>query len=233
MSDMTRKVNKDIVRDVVGYEGLYSIDIFGNVIKLSTNQEMKPHQNRQGYIKVSLSKDKKQKEYFVHRLIAEAFIPNPQHKDQVNHIDGNKDNNVVWNLEWVTSKENNIHAADTGLVKSGKRVRIVETGEVFSSLGSCARKLNCNAANISRVISNQDRNYTCCGYHFEWADEPFKSRSLNNFTDTEKRIFLSAISREEKICKEIDSEKVDDGNVILLVPICKSIERKVKKTLWE
>ena len=89
----------DIVRDVVGYEGLYTIDIFGNVIRVKDNKEMSQQINKFGYANVSLCKDGKQKSFRVHRLIAQAFIPNPQNKEQVNHIDGNKLNNYVDNLE--------------------------------------------------------------------------------------------------------------------------------------
>lgn len=162
---------KKLTRDVVGFEGLYTIDIFGNITNLRTNKYMKQYMNIFGYMNVRLTKNKKQKEYKVHRLIAEAFIPNPQHKKQVNHIDGNKANNVVWNLEWTTNKDNCIHAADTGLTKSGKKVRIIETGEVFNSIGSCARKIEGNACNISRCLYNTAKNYSHKGLHFEWVHE--------------------------------------------------------------
>ena len=76
---MTREV---ITRDIVGYEGLYTIDIFGNVINLKNNREVKQQKNKFGYMCVSLYKDKKQKQYRVHRLIAETFISNPQNKEQ-------------------------------------------------------------------------------------------------------------------------------------------------------
>lgn len=75
---MTREV---ITRDIVGYEGLYTIDIFGNVINLKNNREVKQQKNKFGYMNVSLYKDKKQKQYKVHRLIAETFIPNPRNKE--------------------------------------------------------------------------------------------------------------------------------------------------------
>ena len=70
-----------------------------------------------GYKIVWMNIKGKQKHYYLHRLIAEAFIPNPDNKPQVNHIDGNKTNNNVENLEWVTSKENVHHAIRTGLMK--------------------------------------------------------------------------------------------------------------------
>lgn len=158
--------NEEIKRDVVGYEGLYSIDIFGNVIRLSDNKEMKQQMNKFGYVNVSLSKNGKQKQHKIHRLIANAFIPNPQNKEQVNHIDGNKAHNVVWNLEWTTSKENNIHASNTGLIHKARKVKIVETGEIYNSLGSCARAINGNAGDISRCIHSRGTK-THKGYTFE------------------------------------------------------------------
>ena len=160
---MTRE---KLTRDIVGYEGLYSIDIFGNVTNLKTNKEVKQQKNKFGYMNVSLYKDGKQKKYKVHRLIAEAFIPNPQNKEQVNHIDGDKTHNVVWNLEWTTSKENNVHASDTGLVRTAKKVRIIETGEVFNSFGSCARAIGGNAGDISRCIHSRGTTKHK-GYSFE------------------------------------------------------------------
>lgn len=160
---MTRE---ELIRDVIGYEGIYTIDIFGNVFRVKDGKEMLQQRNQFGYMNVSLCKDGKQKQHKIHRLIAQAFILNPQNKEQVNHIDGDKTHNVVWNLEWVTSKENNIHASDTGLVRKARKVRIVETGEIFNSLGSCARAINGNTGDISRCIHSKGTK-THKGYTFE------------------------------------------------------------------
>ena len=75
-----------------------------------------------GYKKVELVKNGKKKSYKVHRLVAMAFIDNPENKPEVNHIDGNKINNHVDNLEWVTSSENSIHAYKTGLSSQKKKL---------------------------------------------------------------------------------------------------------------
>jgi len=103
-----------IKRDIAGYEGLYTIDIFGNIYN-SDGKEMKKRINEFGYFDIGLSKNNKQSRFKVHRLVAQTFIPNPQNKAQVNHIDGNRKNNAVWNLEWVTPKENTQHAIVTKL----------------------------------------------------------------------------------------------------------------------
>lgn len=76
--------------------------------------------NRDTYLTVRISyKDKTTKDYFVHRLVAMLYLPNPENKPIVNHKDGNKHNNALYNLEWVTSKENAVHAVEIGLRKKG------------------------------------------------------------------------------------------------------------------
>lgn len=162
--------NEAITRDVVGYEGLYTIDIFGNVIKTKNGQVVSQQKNKFGYMNVSLGKDGKQKQYKVHRLIAEAFIPNPQNKPQVNHIDGNKSNNVVWNLEWVTCKENVAHAYTVGLTKHGIPVRVVESGKEYKNLTECAKDIHGDIRDIYRCLFT-NKSSTHKGYHFERITE--------------------------------------------------------------
>ena len=112
-------------RDVKGYEGRYFVSNLGRV-KSFTRKHFRllvPQIKWTGYATVSLSAFPagRVKTVFIHRLVAQAFIPNPNNKPYVNHKDGNKQNNCVDNLEWVTTEENNRHARENGLLASGTR----------------------------------------------------------------------------------------------------------------
>lgn len=102
-----------------GYEGLYSVDTDGNIWSYHTVYNKKEKRNLKlhirDYITVSLRKDGKDKRYRVHRLVAEHFIPNPDNLPQVNHKDGNKYNNNINNLEWISQSDNAKHAFANGL----------------------------------------------------------------------------------------------------------------------
>ena len=101
----------------------YTIDTEGNVYSKRKHKYLKQTINKYGYCKVTLQKDKYKKMYSVHRLVAEAFIPNYNKLPQVNHIDGNKQNNHVANLEWCTAKHNMNEAVRTGLFDNCKKIQ--------------------------------------------------------------------------------------------------------------
>ena len=110
---------QELFRDIGGYESLYQISNLGNVrsfTPLSKGGNLKPVY-RKGYATVILRKNGVSKIHSVHRLIAQAFIPNPLQLPYVNHKDGNKSNNDISNLEWCTHLENMRHAFKTGLIK--------------------------------------------------------------------------------------------------------------------
>lgn len=113
----------EIWKDIEGYIGLYQLSNLGRVKSLSrfnsrTERILKTNSvSKSGYIIICLSKDNIKFGIALHRLVAEAFIPNPEGKMQVNHIDGNKLNNTVDNLEWNTASENTIHAINNKLRK--------------------------------------------------------------------------------------------------------------------
>ena len=105
-------------KDIKGYEGLYSVSSDGRIWSEYTKKYLSPGCTR-GYLVVSLSKDGTSKSFKVHRLVAEAFLPNYVEGLVVNHIDGNKQNNLVDNLEFVTQKENVRHSFSMGLSPRG------------------------------------------------------------------------------------------------------------------
>ena len=100
----------------------YEITKEGQVINKTNGHILKPQPNAKGYLRVSICK----KLVFVHRLVAEKYIPNPDNLPQVNHKDGNKLNNNVDNLEWVDNQVNRTHAVLTGLHKSGEAIKTVK-----------------------------------------------------------------------------------------------------------
>ena len=116
---------------IEGYEGLYEISTHGNIRSLEPEIERNdgkinhvPARTRvltdvNGYLYCSLSREGRDRRFAVHRLVAKAFLPNPDNKPEVNHKDGNKHNNHVWNLEWCTRSENQRHAISFGLWKCG------------------------------------------------------------------------------------------------------------------
>lgn len=115
---------------------------------------------------LTLRRDNKQVPQRVHRLVAEAFLGGPHPELDVNHIDGDKTNNCIENLEWCTREENVRHAVTTGLRKGPRRksVRVVETGDVFESLSACAEYFGTDRSCISWALRH---NGIYRGYHLE------------------------------------------------------------------
>lgn len=98
----------------------FEVSTCGNIRRIATDKVLKLHINKQGYLVVcvSLGQRGKQKLFKIHREVAKAFIPNPENKPQVNHIDGDKLNPHVTNLEWATCSENIVHARTNGLANN-------------------------------------------------------------------------------------------------------------------
>lgn len=144
---------------------VYEVSDTGKVRNRRTGKLMKSHINDKGYETIQLSIDGKPKSCRVHRLVAEAFNEGNHDGLDVNHIDGNKLNNNINNLEFCTRQENIIHAHRIGLNYSHKKkkVHIIETGQVFDSVTECADYLGVTRHAVSKCINGSVK---CCrGYH--------------------------------------------------------------------
>ncbi len=160
----------EVWKDVVGYEGKYLVSSEGNVYSFLTKKILK-NILINGYYKVTLCKDGKYHMEWVHRIVAKAFIPNPKNKRCVNHLDENRRNNKVSNLEWATHKENthwgtNIQRMiETQRNTSPKRKAVYQYDEslnlinLYQSASDAARKLNIRADGISHAAIGRDASY--------------------------------------------------------------------------
>ncbi|QVU02011.1 NUMOD4 motif protein [Enterococcus phage vB_EfaS_785CS] len=164
--------------DIKGYEGLYQVSNLGRVKSLKrttnnyscyTDKILKPSFNKKGYLQLHLCKDKCNKTCRVHRLVAEAFIPNHENKQQVNHIDEDKTNNVVSNLEWATTKENVNHGTRTSRMVITNSIPIVAIKDniklEFKSQKHCAIELGLSTGHISQCLSGKRKTHG--GWKFE------------------------------------------------------------------
>ena len=145
----------------------YEVNNYGEVRNRKTGRILKQQINEKGYHTVTLYKDYIPYNQRVHRLVANAFYDGDHDGLDVNHIDGNKSNNHLSNLEICTRKHNIIHAFSTGLKQPSRRkkVRVVETGEVYESIRACGRALGLDQTSITQCLKGRQK--TCGGYHFE------------------------------------------------------------------
>lgn len=136
-------------KPIDGYEEMYAVSDEGEVISF---HKLKPRENNGGYLCVILCKEgKKPKQFFIHRLVANAFLPNPNDLPQVNHKDKDRHNNRVSNLEWCTAKENNLHA-------HGKKV------SQYDLLGNkLAEYASVSVASAITGIGSTGIAHNCCG----------------------------------------------------------------------
>ena len=157
------------VATIPGYNGKYLVTADGSIINTVKGIVMTPKPSNRGYVYVKLYGSDGIETRRVHRLVAEAFIPNPQGKDQVNHKDGIKDNNKVENLEWVTQKENNLHAIRNGLnsteaAVNAQKIRVKQKAldgtliRVWDCMSDASRATGIPVSNISHNCSGRIRH---------------------------------------------------------------------------
>lgn len=141
----------------------YSITKTGKVWSHINNRFLKPFDNS-GYLRIRFKIEwYPHKSFLIHRLVATAFIPNPENKPQINHIDGNKLNNNVSNLEWATSKENNKHSYDTGLNKirtgndgaNSKMIINTETMKIYGTITEACKDIGYHPSTVSCMLNGK------------------------------------------------------------------------------
>ena len=141
----------------------YIITRNGAVFDAKTGQ-VKATYLRNGYRIVNIDN----KNYYVHRLLAQAFLPNPDNLPCINHIDGNKLNNALSNLEWCTYTENIQHAYDNRLRYNARRIMCLETGEVYSSISLASRSTGIGVSALSACLTGKHK--TCHKQHWKYID---------------------------------------------------------------
>ena len=174
----------EIWKDIKDYEGLYQVSNIGNVKSLARvvshkitghrtipEKILKPNSDGAGYLYVSLSRDGKKKNPKIHRLVAEAFIPNSENLPQVNHIDEDKSNNRVTNLEWSTSLNNLNYSNVIEKGNSARKKKVIQRsfdGEVIAIYPSMAEAVKTIGVNNHSLISMCCSGKRKSAYNYLW-----------------------------------------------------------------
>lgn len=150
------------MRDIKGYEGLYAVTSCGKVWSYKSKKFLKPYSNGHGYLIVRLCKNGEQRQFQVHRLVAEAYLQNSNNLPQVNHKDEVKTHNWINNLEWCDTKYNIVYS-------QAKKIKCVETNQIFESQNAAARELGISQGAISEVCRGKRK--LAGGLHWEYVKE--------------------------------------------------------------
>ena len=165
----------EIWRDVVGYEGLYKVSNLGNVKKCLSGRILKSSNDKYGYKQIHLCKNGVQKTYKVHRLVAQAFLPNPNNLPQVNHKDENKLNNNVSNLEFCTNYYNRHYGTCIERMAKAHKKPILQYNKnenllnEYPSIIDASKNTGINAGDICSVCKGKKKY--AGGYVWRYKDD--------------------------------------------------------------
>ena len=179
---MEKKIKCEEWKYISGYTGLYQVSDRGRIrsisryvannrnggVRWSAGRVLKQYKMPNGYYQVQLSKGKKKEKKYVHRIVAIAFLPNKNGLTDVNHVDGDKGNNSVENLEWCDHKSNQIHMVKNGLTKKAYPVICVETQKIYSSMSEAERMTGAERHSIKKSCETGEAYK---GYHWERINE--------------------------------------------------------------
>lgn len=159
------------MKDIKGYEGLYAVTPEGEVYSYKSKKFLVPR-IRNKYLCVTLCKNGKRKTYYIHRIVSEAYLPNPENLPQVNHKDENKTNNCLQNLEWCSAKYNNNYGTHIEKISNSLKKPILQydlDGNLISEWLS--------ATDVGREVKNsicnclKGRAKTACGFIWKYKED--------------------------------------------------------------
>jgi hypothetical protein len=200
---------KEIYRDLSGYEG-YQISNLGNVYSLKNKKIISYQIINSGYKLVHIYVNNKRHAKTIHRLVAQEFIPNPENKPFVNHKDGNRLNNVLENLEWVTSSENMQHAMSNGLVNfdhvSKPVIKLdLLSGKLIKRYKSIASALDDGYKNSAISMCIRGSNNSAHGFKWVYEDDFNKNQYISPVID----LYNKGISVNGILCRYPSLRKED------------------------
>lgn len=154
------------MKDIENYEGLYAITSCGKVWSYKSKRFLRPATDKSGYLYVGLYKDGQRKMYKVHRLVAEAYIPNPDNLPQVDHIDNIKTHNYLNNLQWITNRDNNRKSKNKPILQYDLEGNFIREWPSATDVGKEAQ------SNISKCLTGKTK--TAYGYKWVYKNEEDK-----------------------------------------------------------
>jgi hypothetical protein len=205
--------------DIPGYEGVYQITKDGKVLSLKSNKLIKTYiyPSPDNYVRINLRKDHQTKICYIHRLLAETFIPNPLNKPCINHIDCNKENNDLSNLEWVTRHENIRHAFNNHLIgiRTRRKLDLKKVQEVLD-----LNKSGMKASEIAKLYQVSLTTVKCVIRGDSWAqvkrEEVYKKKVYK------KQQVKLTIDDVYKIRELYDRKIISQGKIAKLYKVDRS-----------